>query len=422
MPTLIPTVGVPVLSMDLQCKDKPQVAVSQKRFLPIGSPGSAPQNWRIPVCIEYEADGRIRNQCELLSDPRATIRLSEAHSCPAWTMGNYGAKGYYRVAYSPETLKSLLHSGIDKLTLPEKIGLLGDVSALVSSGDVVESDALALVPRFADSPEREIVTTVTGIATAAVSMQVPEEFLPKGRKFIRDMFGDRALKLGWKSSPGDSVETRLLRQSLVSFAASAGEIWPLIDQARELARAWLKDHNAIEPAMVSSVLFIAARYGDRTFFDSLVSALDNEKDHRARQSIFAALGSFANPELARAGMQLFLTGKYDAREAFFNLVLGPRNNRGTRTLPFEFVTGNLDAILARLPREVGEDFAATLPASGSGFCDAEGHRKVDEFFKDRVKDYSGGPRQLAQVLESIDICAALSQTTRPSIIEFLKKY
>src|SRR6185369_16262329 len=82
--TFLDQAGVPVLSMELQCKDQqPQVAVSQKRYLPIGSPGSAPQSWRVPVCVKYDADGNVRNQCELLSDPRTTMKLSGARACPA---------------------------------------------------------------------------------------------------------------------------------------------------------------------------------------------------------------------------------------------------------------------------------------------------------------------------------------------------
>lgn len=421
--TFLDQAGVPVLSMELQCEGKqPQVAVSQKRYLPIGSPGSANQNWRIPVCVKYDADGKIRNECELLADPRTTMKLEGAHTCPAWVMGNDGANGYYRVAYQPETLRRLLNAGVEHLSLPEKIGLLGDVKSLVTSGDVQESDALALVPKFANAPEREIVTSTTGIAGAVVGRTVSDDLLPKGRKFIRDMYGDRALRLGWKSSPGEDEDTRLLRQSLVPFTVGGGRVQPLIDQAQELARAWLKDHSAVEPSMLGSVLSMAAQFGDRSYFDALVTALATEKDRRSRQAIFGALGSFANPDLARAGMQLLLTGNYDAREAFFALLFGPLKYRETRTLPFEFVKQNLDAILAKLPREVGQDFAASLPGTGNGFCDAGGRRQVEEFFKDRVKDYTGGPRQLAQVLETIDLCTAVGKVTGPSIEEFLRKY
>jgi alanyl aminopeptidase len=421
--TFLDQAGVPVLSMELECGgDQPRVAVSQKRSLPIGSSGSANQNWRIPTCLKYDAGGEIRNQCELLADPRATIKLEAAHSCPAWVLGNDGANGYYRVAYRPATLKRLLDAGVEHLTLPEKIGLLGDVSSLVSSGDVEESDALALVPKFANAPEREIVSATMAIAAVAVGRTVPDDLLPKGRKFIRDIYGDRAMRLGWKSAPGDSEETHLLRQSLVAFAATGGRIEPLIDQAKELARAWLKDHTAVEPVMLSRVLTTAAQFGDRSYFDALVTTLETETDRRSRKAIFAALGSFADPGLARAGIELFLTKNYDAREAFFDLLFGPLKYPETRTLPFEFVKQNLDAILAKLPREVGEDFAANLPSLGNGFCDASGRQQVDEFFKDRVQSYAGGPRQLGQVLESIDNCTALTKVTGPSIAEFLRKY
>src|SRR5262249_54992792 len=82
--TFLDQAGVPVVSMDLQCQgNQAQVAVAQKRYLPIGSSGASDQNWRIPICLKYDADGRVRNQCELLTDPRDSVKL-EAKSCPAW--------------------------------------------------------------------------------------------------------------------------------------------------------------------------------------------------------------------------------------------------------------------------------------------------------------------------------------------------
>jgi alanyl aminopeptidase len=171
--------------------------------------------------------------------------------------------------------------------------------------------------------------------------------------------------------------------------------------------------------MVDSVLATAAAFGDRAVFDALVAALAHEKDHKARGAIFHALGRFRDPALAGAAMELLLTGDYDTREAFFPLLFGPLANRETRTLPFEFVKQNLDRLVAKLPREVGGDYAAALPALGEGFCSAAGRTEVDRFFRDRVGQYTGGPRRLAQTLESIDLCAARAAALGPSIAEFL---
>jgi hypothetical protein len=110
------------------------------------------------------------------------------------------------------------------------------------------------------------------------------------------------------------------------------------------------------------------------------------------------------------------------REAFYPLLFGPLMYRQTETLPFEFVKSNLDAMVARLPREVGEDYATALPSLGRGFCDASGHAQVEEFFGQRVKEYTGGPRKLAQALESIDLCSARTARIGPNIAQFLRSY
>ncbi len=51
-----------------------------------------------------------------------------------------------------------------------------------------------------------------------------------------------------------------------------------------------------------------------------------------------------------------------------------------------------------------------LPAVGGTFCDAKRRDELDSFFRDRVKDYNGGPRALAQTLEGIDLCISARKT------------
>jgi alanyl aminopeptidase len=103
------------------------------------------------------------------------------------------------------------------------------------------------------------------------------------------------------------------------------------------------------------------------------------------------------------------------------LLFGPLSYPETRALPFQFVKNNLDALLARLPREVGADFAASLPEVGRAFCDSEHRADVQSFFEDRVKQYTGGPRNLTQTLESIDVCIARKQALAPELSAFLSE-
>lgn len=420
--TFLDQPGVPVVTVDLRCDaNGPTLALSQRRYLPLGSPAPPPQTWNIPVCAAFQTDGEVKHECDMLTAPAANSRLLVVESkCPKWVDVNDRAVGYYRVAYRGDLLRKLTGDGVPQLSIAERVSLLGDVRALVDSGDTTPQAALSLVPKFSDEPERDIVVGSLDLAGLAVSEFVPDDLLPNGRRYIYDLYGRRAEELGWKSRAGESDDTRLLRDSLVPAVATGAEDQKLIGQAEQLARAWLSDHGAVDADMRSSVLRVAAEFGNRDLFDRMLAAAKAEKDPSSREALLRALGSFRDPELAQAGLDLLLTGDFDFREAFYPLLFGPMRNRATRTLPFEFIEQHVDTLMAKMPREVGADFGAALPRVGQAFCDASGRAKVEAFFKDRVKNFVGGPRELAQTLEAISDCAAEKKVVGPGLAEFLK--
>ncbi len=242
----------------------------------------------------------------------------------------------------------------------------------------------------------------------------------KAANYVDELFGPRARELGWRTGARDDDDTRLLRQSLVRLAAVNGDDKKLDEEAAAMARKWLTDRGSVEPGMVGLVLQVAAAHGDRKLFDEFHAALANTHDRLQRRALFVALGSFRDPAIAKSAMALLLTNEFDAREAFGALLFGPLRYPETRDLPFEFVKENIDKLLARLPREVGEDFAAGLPAVGGPFCDAAHRAELQKFFHERVQSYVGGPRNLAQTLESIDICIAQRKLIAPQVEQYLE--
>jgi alanyl aminopeptidase len=293
---------------------------------------------------------------------------------------------------------------------------------LSSEGEVSAQAALALVPEFSKDPDWHVVQTASNIAALLRGESVPAGLREKGARFIRQEFGAKALALGWTTKPGDSDDTMLLRQKLVPFVASTGEEKELVDQAETLARTWFETRSGIAPEMLEPVLRIAAEFGNRDLFNSLRTAAIQERDHHVREVLLEALGSFRNPELAKAALDLLLSKDFDLRETFYPLLFGPLSYVDTRDVPFEFVKQHLDALLKRLPREVGEDYAAMLPSVGGSFCDAKHRADLESFFSDRVKDYNGGPRMLAQTLEGIDLCIASRKSLTPELTAFLNNY
>jgi len=410
--------GVPVVSVKMECASQPKVTLEQKRSLPGGARDDE-QVWQIPVCMAYESDGSVHHQCEVLASRREDVALSAARTCPAWFLADDVETGYYRANYQGHLLQELLGDQGRRLTAAERVGVLGEVNALVGTGDVSPRVALELVPEFSRDPNWQVVETAADIAGLLRREDVPADLRAKGARFIREQFGDRARALGWTAQPCESDDTRLLRQKLVPFVAAAAGDRELIAEAEKLAERWLKDGKGLPAEMVGPVLNVAAEFGGPDLFHQLRTAAASERNHQVREHMIEALGLFRNPAVARSALDLLLSKEFDARESFYPLLFGPLAYAETRDLPFEFVKQHLNEILARIPRESGDDYAANLPQVGGAFCDASRRAELDTFFADKVKNYTGGPRTLAQTLESIDQCIAERQKMTSELEAFL---
>jgi alanyl aminopeptidase len=419
--TFLDQPGVPLVTADLRCADgSPRLGVAQRRSLPIGSRGETKQTWTIPICVKYPAGGAEVRECQLVSGASAEIGLTKAASCPAWVLANAGETGYYRVLYRGGMLGSLLGDGGSRLTLAERVGVLGDVNALANAGEIPPGDALALVEPFSKDPDWRIVSQTTGIAGMLRPPLVPDELLPNAARFLRKVYGDRAHQLGWISKPEDSEDTKTLRRQLVGLVATSGEDDQLRNEAVSLALRWMKDRNSVDPNIAGTVVATAARQGDQALFDRMRADLRTTSDQQQRGILIGGLANFRDPALVKQRLALLLTGEFDFREVMGAFFSGPSPQ--TRRLPFEFVRDNLDALLKVLPRGVGADFAAYLPMVGAGFCSVPERAELEAFFKPKVDGYAGGPRILAQSLERIDLCIARRQALGPSLAEFLKRY
>ena len=414
--------GVPLVTVDLNCGGgAPRLELSQQRSLPLGSAGSAAQTWKIPMCVSYSTTGdRRTRECTLVESAHSSWTLTQAKGCPQWLLANDGEVGYYRTLYRGDLLRRLLADGGKRLTEAERVGLIQEVRDLTEGGQLPVQDALRLAPEFVADPSRHVVTNVMFIA-ASVNGDVPGELRPNYVRFIAKTFGPKARQLGWKPKPGETDDTQLLRAALVGFVAREGDDAALRDEAKSLALRWIDDRRAVAPELVGQVLNTAAAFGDRALFDKIVAAAKSTQDPRESQALISALGQFRDPEILKSTFGLLLKDDFDLRRTLF-LLFGPLNNWKTRDLPFAWVKQNYTALAARLPRAVDSDMSAILPFTASAACDVKAASEAESFFKDKMSSAVGGPRNLAQALESIRLCAAKRQAQQAALAEFLKGY
>ena len=425
--TFLDQPGVPLLDVTLQCgaggaklSGGPRLALAQKRFLPVGSEGSSTETWQIPVCARAASGGGDASRaCELLKETSGTMAAPGAASgaCPSWVLANDGEVGYYRAVYRGDSLEKLLAVADKELTVPERVGLLRDIDALAAGGATSMGQALALAPRFANDPNRYIVQATIRIATDAGENVLPDALRPAYARYVSKTFGPRARALGFSGKPGEDEDTRLLRASLVPYVTKDGDEPELQAEAKRLALAWLADRSAVAAELVGGVLESAARHGDRALFDKYKEGIKTSKERRDRIRLFRALGAFDDPAILDDAFAFVMSPEFDSREAG-NIIYASLDTPEGRAATWKYLQANYDSTVARMPREV----TGFVPYYASGFCDEKHREEVAEFFAGRAEKLPGGQRNLAKVLESMDLCIALRGKQEGSLKEELARY
>ena len=414
--TFLDQPGVPVVAVTLDCAGStPSLTLTQKRLLPLGSSGASAETWRVPVCARAGGGGQEGRACSLLTEAKGAMP-APVGACPAWVLANDGELGYYRALYEGDLLRRLV-AATDKLTVAERVGVIRDVNALSEAGELPMADALALVPRFSGDASRQVVQATLRIASDIKEHMVAPDRQANYARFVSKMYGERARALGFNARPGEDDDTKLLRKAIVSFVALEGQEPGLQAEAKRLALKWLEDGSAISADMVGEVLEVAGRYGDRALFDRFREAAKTSPQRRDRARLYYALGSFQDPVLLKEAFALTLDPALDYRETDSTLFAGLGTNVG-RVAVWEFTKANFDAIVARMPRETTGGIAYVA----SGFCDAAMEKDAKSFLSGRVEKLPGGPRNLAQTMEGIQLCIASRTAQEPSVGEFLKGY
>jgi alanyl aminopeptidase len=305
--------GFPLLHVKLDCNATPAtLAVSQERFIPLGSDVKPGALWEAPVCVKWGDAGGVHSQCALVSKAQDTISLQASAGCPGWLFADENAAGYYTTSYDARLFDSLISQGVSKLTLTERLSILRDMQLMFSSGKSDARTALTGAREFSRDAERIVVAQTEGLVRS-VNDFVPAELRPKYARFIQTLYGARARELSWQPKPGESEDTRLLRLGLMKFVAVTGQDRVLEDDAAKLARAWLQDRHSLDPDIVEPVLEVAAYNGDRAFFDSLVAAAKTTKGKRERDWIIGGISSFRDPAIEESALDQLWSSDLDAR-------------------------------------------------------------------------------------------------------------
>ena len=256
---------------------------------------------------------------------------------------------------------------------------------------------------------------------------LPDALKPKAEALYRDLYAPARARLALTPEAFASEEKTsngtLLRGDLIWFLAIDAEDAALRKTLSQLGQAYIGYGNdgrlhpeILHPDLVRTALIVATQDLGTPFFDVLVAQMNTSTDAAFRSNLIAVLAFQSDPVLARKVRSLFLTASLTKREAS-RLLFRHARRVANRDAIWDWMTAHFTEILDRIPRSSRK----SLPWLGGNFCSLEKRDMVQHFFEQRVASFEGGPRILANVLESIEICAAVVAHHRADVVGYFEK-
>jgi alanyl aminopeptidase len=408
MATFLDQPGIPLVSIESVEGNK--VRVAQRRFLNHGV-SAPPATWRIPVGLKYEAGGRTRTRTVLLERASETIELEGP---VGWIHPNLDQRGYYRWNVPAGVLQALADGGERTLSARERVGFIGNASALLDAG-VLRGDAyLRLLRPFARDAEPEVVSAVVASMQKVKQAFVVPEVESSFAAYLRGVLGPALERIGRERRPGETESVSVLRPQLLLWLGRDGHDPAALAQGAAIARAFLADPQAADPSLVGTALQLAALGGDRVLFDEYRKRIEAAKVPADRQRFLGALGYFRDPALMDEALRYSLTASVRPQE-LFAVPFGIGSTVAHQARPYQFMVENFDAIRARIPPM----FLVFMPHFAGG-CSAERAASARAFFADPKHAAPGMEKEIAKMSEAVADCAALRAREGAAVETFLR--
>ena len=408
MATFLDQPGIPLVT--IEGVEGNAVRLSQRRFLNHGANAPA-ATWRIPVGLKYEIGGQTKTRIVLVTEASQTVTLEGPVT---WVHPNLDQRGYYRWNVPAPVLQALADGGDRTMTVRERVGFIGNASALLDAGAIRGDAYLRLLRPFARDEEPEVVSAVIGSLQKVKQAFVTAEVEGTFAAYVRTLLGPALERIGRDRRPGEMEAVSVLRPQLMLWLGRDGNDPAVIAHGAALARAFLADPATSDPSLVGVALQLAALRGDRALYEEYRRRLEAAQVPADRQRFLGALGYFRDPALMDDALRYALGGSLRPQEVF-TVPFGIGTTVAHQERPYRFLVENFDAIRTRIPPM----FLVFTPHFASG-CSAERAAEARAFFADPKRAAPGIEKEIAKMSETVADCASLRAREGAAVASFLR--
>ncbi|KAL1311069.1 hypothetical protein AAFC00_001278 [Neodothiora populina] len=411
----IKKIGFPVVTV---AEEPGQIGVKQSRFLSGGNvkPEEDETTWWIPLGLKAGSQATDVTHVSLEGKQET---LKAVGSDVEFYKLNADQTGFYRTNLPPARLTSL-GGQLDKLSVQDKIGLIGDAAALAVSGDATTAGVLSFLEGFNKETNYLVWSEVLSSLGNVRSIFSEDAQVSEGlRRFVLKLVSDATDKIGWEFDAKDDFLTGQLRALLITSAGMAGH-QGVIDEAKKRFAAYTKDGDkkAIHPSLRLPTFKIAVKESGKEAYEAVKNEYLHGSSVDSKEIALQAMGRVQDKELAKEYLEWSLSGAVATQDVHSPARAVALNSK-VRPVVWEFIKSNWPMLRERLGGNMVV-LERYLRMSLNKFASYEVEKDIEAFFGD--KDNTGYDRGLAVVGDTIKGSARYRENDLDIIREWLSAH
>ena len=389
------------------------VRLTQSRATPYGIAQPA-MRWQVPIALKWSDGKTVRTDRVLLSEESMVVKLSAK---PVWVMPNGDGHGYYGWSVPDEWMEALAENAGSVLTPEERVAFLGNLSLLMTAGEVHGDTYLKSLSHFGRDPEPQVVSsTIDGLQGVRAAF-VPDSLSSLFAVYVRRTLSPALERVGYEKQAGEDETVSTMRGELLRWLASRGQDEKVMEYARAAATRYMKDSTSVDPGIADAVVSLAARTGDAAMFDEYVRRVEGTDVPAIRRRFLAALGAFERTELEQRALDYMLSDKVRPTETF--IIMQGLGGRGESTgaRMFKWMTANYEKLATRIPPPA----LRFMPMMGGG-CSEERLTATKAFFSDPARAVPGVEKTLERVSDNVHNCISLRDREGARVTAYMRGF
>ncbi|KAK4938387.1 hypothetical protein LTR10_021186 [Elasticomyces elasticus] len=404
-------IGFPVVTV---AEEPGQIGIRQSRFLTTGDVKSEEDEttWWIPIGLKTGTPAKVVHSA--LTQKEDTVRDVDDDFYKI----NADQSGFYRTNYPPQRLVKLGEAQ-DRLSEEDKIGLMGDATALAIAGNSTTAALLSLLEGFQNEKSYLVWSQIASSLSKVRSVFSTNKEISTGlKKFSLKLFSPAAEAIGWEFPEGEEWLTGQSRKLLLGYAAGAGHEG-IIAEGKKKFSAWKSgDEKAIHQNLRSVVFNLAVSNGGQEEYNVIKEEFRKLTAVDGKEICIQALGRSKNPDHAWDLLEFVTSEEVPPQDAHGGIVAVSSNNE-TRPVAWEFTKKCWDRVDKRLGVS-GIVIDRWLKMGLPKFSDTAIRDDIANFFKD--KETGRYSRSLVIASDTITANAAYKERDAAQLLEWLKAH